>query len=423
MPGVIRRKRSPGRRWPSPLSAAYRGFRRVLLAVLAALLYAPALLAQPGAIVTVEFDRSYSAAEVDAATASLFSGYDRPSARTAVEVYWLRYESRYSDGSRSVVTSQLFLPRSQAGTGDADSRGGEGPRDLYLFGPGSTGILDVCRPSREHTAGIYWGSYRAHTLAFAGQGMVGLLPDYMGFGDPNRLQPFFHEEAGAHLMLDGVRATRAFLRRAGRSGIDRVFLAGYSQGGHAAFAAADYREQYAPDVAIDGIIGYGPTTDMHALIREFVVVGPVVAYTFRNRYGVDRFDPALMLQERWLERLDHDVTRQCIGGLQSYYPWNPYELYREEFVEPLMAGELGGAFPEIDAILREQSTGLSGHRVPALILQGTDDIVVYPETQTAFVTRLRQAGSEVRYYIYEDERHDVRQAAHLDVLAWIEEKE
>jgi len=381
--------------------------------------------------VEVEFDRFYSAEEVNATTGSLFEGYERPPARSGVDVYWLRYESRYSDGARSVVTSQLFVPRpgdggdpeghqETAGTAGADR---EGPRDLYLFGPGSTGILDVCRPSREHVAGIYWGSYRAHTLAFAGQGMVGLLPDYMGFGDANRLQPFFHEEAGAQLMLDGVRAVRSFLRRAGRRGIDRVFLAGYSQGGHAAFAAADYRERYAPDVAIDGIIGYGPTTNMHALIREFVVVAPVVAYSFRNRYGVERFDPALMLQDRWLESLDHDVTRQCIGGIQSYYPWNPYELYRGEFVESLMADELGRDFPEIDAILREQSTGLSGHGVPALILQGTHDIVVYPQSQREFVTRLRQAGSEVRYNIYENERHDVRQAAYRDVLAWIEEKE
>lgn len=423
MRGVIYRKRSPVRRGPSPRGLRRLELLRLLLLGCAVALCAPALLAEPGALVEVEFDRSYSAEEVNAATASLFEGYERPPARSGVDVYWLRYESRYSDGARSVVTSQLFVPQPGAGGGEGHADSGEGPRDLYLFGPGSTGILDVCRPSREHIAGIYWGSYRAHTLAFAGQGMVGLLPDYMGFGDPGRLQPFFHEEAGAHLMLDGVRATRAFLRRAGRPGIDRVFLAGYSQGGHAAFAAADYRERYAPDVAIDGIIGYGPTTDMHALIREFVVVGPVVAYSYRSRYGVDRFDPARMLQDRWLESLDHDVTRQCIGGIQSYYPWDPYELYRRDFVEPLMAGELGRDFPEIDAILRQQSSGLSGHGVPALILQGTDDIVVYPESQRDFVTALRQAGSEVRYYIYENERHDVRQAAHLDVLAWIEEQE
>jgi len=253
--------------------------------------------------------------------------------------------------------------------------------------------------------------------------MVGLLPDYMGFGDPDRLQPFFHADAGAVLMLDAVRAARRFLSRDGQTGFDQVFLAGYSQGGHAAFAAADFRSAYAPELSIDGIIGYGPTTDMRALIREFTVVGPVVAYSFRERYGVAQFDPARMLQDRWLDTLDHDVTRQCIGGIQSYYPWDPARMYRPAFLKALRNGALGAEYPRIAAILRQHSVGLTGHGIPALILQGTDDIVVYPESQTEFVRDLRSAGSDVRYYIYENERHDVRQAAHLDVINWIEEQQ
>jgi pimeloyl-ACP methyl ester carboxylesterase len=241
----------------------------------------------------------------------------------------------------------------------------------------------------------------------------------MGFGDPDRVQPFFQADAGAYLMLDGIRAVRAFLRSAGEPQTEHTFLAGYSQGGHAAFAAADYRERYAPETEIDGIIGYGPTTDMHALLREFVVVGPIVAYSFRERYGAERFDPALMLQDRWLPTLDEDVTRQCIGGIQSYYPWGPRDLYRREFADALENRTVGRHFPDIDRILREHTVGLSGHGVPALILQGTDDIVVYPDSQTEFVTRLREAGSDVRYLIYRNERHDVRQAAYFDVLEWM----
>jgi predicted esterase len=377
-------------------------------------------MAAPGELVKVELDRSFSPAEIDEAVSPLFEGYERPAATHGVDVYYLHFESRYPDGSAATVRSQLFMPR-----GGHTAGPGESERDLYLFGPGSTGILDVCRPSREHIAGIYWGSYRDHTLSFAGNGFIGLLPDYMGFGDPSRLQPFFHAEAGTHLMLDGVRAVRNFL--ATRSGaasarevdLDQVFLAGYSQGGHAAFAAADYRDSYAPEVSIDGIIGYGPTTDMRALIQEFTVVGPLVAYSFRERYGVDRFDPARMLQDPWLESLDYDVTRQCIGGIQSYYSWSPEEMYRPAFLAALRNGRLDREYPRIAAILDEHSVGLSGHGVSALIVQGTDDIVVYPDSQTEFVTKLRGAGSDVRYYIYENERHDVRQAAHMDVLNWI----
>jgi pimeloyl-ACP methyl ester carboxylesterase len=218
-----------------------------------------------------------------------------------------------------------------------------------------------------------------------------------------------------------VRAARQTLNALKERPVDQVFLAGFSQGGHAAFAAADNRRKYAPDVAIDGIIGYGPTTDMYALISEFVVVAPLVAYTFRERYGTPRFDPAVMLQDRWLDTLDHDVTRQCIGGIQRYYPWTPDGLFRPAFAAALRDRRVAERYPEIAAVLDEHTVGLSGHGVPALIVQGTDDIVVFTDSQTEFVLDLRAAGSDVRYYIYQDERHDVRQAAFYDVLDWMKE--
>jgi dienelactone hydrolase len=327
-------------------------------------------------------------------------------------VYVVEYESAYPDGAPATITAQLVVPT-------APARGAD--RDLYLFAPGSTGLLDQCRPSREHILGINWGQYRAHTLAFAGQGYVGLLPDYMGMGDPERFQLFFHADAGAMMVLDGVRAARHALNTLEERPVDQIFLAGFSQGGHAAFAAADNRRKYAPDVAIDGIIGYGPTTDMYALISEFVVVAPLVAYTFRERYGSHRFDPAVMLQDRWLDTLDHDVTRQCIGGIQRYYPWTPDGLFRPAFAAALRDRRVAEEYPEIAAVLDEHTVGLSGHGVPSLIVQGTDDIVVFPDSQTEFVLDLRAAGSDVRYYIYQDERHDVRQAAFYDVLDWMKE--
>jgi acetyl esterase/lipase len=390
------------------------GGRCTLLAVgilssLVFVLAAPTAGAQAGSIIDFEFDRTYSSPEVDGFIEPLFRGYSAPDARYGVDVYFVRYESTYPDGTDARVTAQLFVPRMPDDT----------ERPLYVFGPGSTGIIDPCRPSREHIAGIHWGLYRAHALSFAGQGMVAVVPDYMGLGDDDRVQPFFQADAGAYLMLDAIRAAHGFLRDAGEPRPDRVFLAGYSQGGHAAFAAADFRERYAQEVRIDGIIGYGPTTDMYALLEEFVVVGPLVAYSFRNRYGPDRFDPEMILQDRWLSTLDVDVTRQCIGGIQDYYPWQPRSLYRESFADALSNGAVGRHYPEIDRILRKHSVGLSGHGVPALILQGTDDIVVYPDSQTEFVKKLRDAGSEVRYLVYDNERHDVRQAAYFDVLEWI----
>lgn len=364
-----------------------------------------------GRLIEVTDTGTLSPKEIDRTIAPLFEGYDPPTARYPVQTFLIRFQSRYPDGRTAPITAQLFVPVLPA----------ESQRPVYLFAPGTTGLLDVCRVSREHIAGINWGLYRSHMLSFAGQGVIGLLPDYTGFGDPDHLQYYYHAETEGMMILDAVRAVRFFFDRE-RFRVrpaPAVHLAGYSQGGHATFAAADLRRAYAPDVEIAGIVGYGPATDMEALFREFTVVTPMVVQTYQRIYGSQVIDPAQILAPRWAETLEYDVTRQCVGAMQSYYPWAADRMFAEPFYESLMAGTLSVTHPDIFEVLRQNSPGLSGHGIPVLILQGTEDIVVYPESQAEFVTALRSRGSDVRYLVYEGYRHDTRQISFDEVLRWI----
>jgi acetyl esterase/lipase len=399
---------------PAGPGSAGRGRRGRLLAA-ALLLLAAAAVAQPlepGELTGVELVETLAPAEVDRIVTVLFEKARMPTAAYPIDCYTLRFQSRYPDDSPAPATAQLFVPRSPAPELPA----------VYLFAPGSTGLINSCRPSREHIAGIRWGLYRSHVLAFAGQGLLGVLPDYLGFADPGRLQPYMSSKAEAHLVLDAVRAARRFLEGSAGGRLPRgkppVFVSGFSQGGHAAFAAADLQRAYAPEARIAGIIGYGPSTDMQALFREFPVVAPMAIYTYSQLYGTERFDPALILGARWLGSLAHDVTRQCVGGMQQYYPWSARELFTPDFSDALFARRLEERYPEIHRILQENSPGLTRHRVPSLILQGTDDVVVTPASQEEFVRRLCQAGNPVRYVVYHG-RHDTRQVGFWEALEWI----
>jgi predicted esterase len=371
----------------------------------------PARPLEPGALTAVETVESLGAADVDRIVAELFEEVQMPAARFPVDCYTLRFQSRYPDDTPAQATAQLFVPRLPEAW----------PAMMYLFAPGSTGLVNACRPSREHLAGIRWGLYRSHVLAFAGQGLLGVLPDYLGFAEPGRLQPYMSAVAEGRLVLDAIRASRAFLQQKGERlprGKPAAFAAGFSQGGHAIFAAADLQRAYAPEARLSGIIGYGPSADLEALFREFPVTAPMAIYTFSRMYGVSRFDPALILQERWAGSLAHDVTRQCVGGMQQYYPWSARELFTPAFADALFARQLAGRFPEIHRILKENSTGLTRHRVPSLILQGTDDVVVRPASQSEFVRALCQAGNPVKYVVYHG-RHDTRQVGFREALEWM----
>jgi len=367
----------------------------------------------PGTVLSVRSDARLEPADITRTVAPLFEGLTAPAPLWPVDIYLIRYASRYPDGVPAAITAQLFIPR-------LDTRRN---CPVYVFAPGSTGLIEPCRPSNEHVAGIRWGLYRLHVLAVCSQGVIGILPDYIGFGDPERVQPYFSSVAEGRTLLDAVRAVKSFFRSQPANAVPapRAFLAGYSQGGHAAFAAADLKASYAPEVRIAGIIGYGPTTDPETLFREFTVAAPLVVYTYSRLYGKERFDPALILDEPWLSSLEYDVTRQCIGGIQSYYPWEPRKLFRPAFAEALLAGKLAESFPQIHAILKENSSGLSGHRIPVLILQGTEDVVIRFSSQEAFVRALCRAGSPVTYLRFSGSRHDTRQIGFADVLNWMEE--
>lgn len=353
-----------------------------------------------------------SRTETDTFIAELYAGYEAPAARYEIEIYQLVVETLHPDGKTTPVRVQLFVPRAPA----------EDIRGSYLFAPGSTGLINPCRVSREHEAGIRWGLYRAHVLSVVGQGFVGILPDYMGYEDWDLIQPYFHAESEARLIVDATVAADAVLAEivpGGLRALTRV-AAGYSQGGHAVFAAADRSDWFPEGLELDGIIGYGPTTSVDALFVEYSSVAPMVVQVYRSIYGDDRFDPFAVLAAEWAGTLAYDTTRQCVGGIQSYYPGDPTLLFETSFLKSLRAGTLARTHPSIDAIMEENRTGLSGHGLPILILQGTEDIVVDRATQDQFVQALRARDSDVRYLVYENARHDTRQIGFPAVLEWID---
>jgi acetyl esterase/lipase len=201
----------------------------------------------------------------------------------------------------------------------------------------------------------------------------------------------------------------------------KVFVAGYSQGGHAAFAAADLRVTYAPEVPLAGVVGFAATCDVATLLREGPVYAPFILYSYSLLYGPKQVDPFALLQERWARTLAEDANRLCVNEFQSYYPADCGQLYRPEFHKALFGGILSQSFPLLSARLAENSSGLSGHRLPALIVQGAEDIVITTASQDRFVDALRDAGSRVRYLLYPGARHKhTRPAGFADSVAWME---
>ncbi|MDD3876201.1 MAG: T9SS type A sorting domain-containing protein [Bacteroidales bacterium] len=73
---------------------------------------------------------------------------------------------------------------------------------------------------------------------FASLGYIACMPDYLGLGDGIGLHPYLHAETQANATIDLMRACREYINDSLEIYDNgQVFLAGYSQGGHATMAA------------------------------------------------------------------------------------------------------------------------------------------------------------------------------------------
>ena len=399
-------------RLPRTLSRPAGAF--LLAGALCLLAASPDTRGQPaGSLISSEPIKTFLLAGVEEQEKPLFQGYAQPTPRYAVDTYKIRFASTDFDGSSAVITAELFVPRYSVPT----------ERPVLVFGAGTTGIGDECAPSLEVGEVRHFGDYRGNMLAYAGQGFIVAFPDYLGFNDPSRPQRYFSRLAEGHVMLDAARAVSQYFRSGAHAvrPAQKVFVAGYSQGGHAAFAAADLRQSYAPEVPLAGVIGFGGTTDVEALLREGPAYAPLIFYTYTVMYGTGDVDPAAYLQEHFARSLEKDVYRMCIDQFQSYYSYDGAKVYRPDFHRALYGERLPELYPSLARRLAENRSGLAGHGLPALVAQGETDFIVTPASQKRFVEALRRAGSPVRYVEYKGVPHKgIRQAAFMASVEWME---
>jgi pimeloyl-ACP methyl ester carboxylesterase len=347
----------------------------------------------PGALLSVVFQERVSPQQIALEGVLLFEHFPTLEPRYATDIYRLTFWTSDADGSPVHANASLYIPVSRSAI----------LAPVLAFGSGTTGLGNQCAPSLERPEIQRLGWYRANMLAYSGQGIITIFPDYVGFGDPRMPQRYFSKYAEGYLMLDSLRAARAVassmrtLMRTNALPSAASFTAGYSQGGHAALAAADLLTDYAPEIDLVGAIGFGSTNSVEALMREAGYYPPNIIYAYIDIYGRELIRPEELLQPRWLLTLEYDVLTKCVREFQLYYPYDIRQLYTERFYKAITERRLSEDFPVIKRILDENESGLSGHGVPVLMIQGAADIIVSNEAQREYVERLRATGVQVTY--------------------------
>src|SRR5690606_25925463 len=73
---------------------------------------------------------------------------------------------------------------------------------------------------------------------FASAGYATFIPDYLGYGASTQiLHPYYNERYSAMAVIDMIKAGKIFCKNEDIPVSDKLFLAGYSEGGYVTLAA------------------------------------------------------------------------------------------------------------------------------------------------------------------------------------------
>ncbi len=137
--------------------------------------------------------------------------------RYAVDFYAVTYETVDPYGAPILASGAVIVP---SGKTNASA--------LVLYDHG-TSLKKSDVPSLPNQEGFLG-------TAFATDGYVAVLPDYLGLGISPGLHPYLHAASEASASIDLLRAARQLCASNSVALSDQLFISGYSQGGHAALA-------------------------------------------------------------------------------------------------------------------------------------------------------------------------------------------
>jgi pimeloyl-ACP methyl ester carboxylesterase len=137
-----------------------------------------------------------------------------------IKVYKIVYKTKNTDGKEINASGAVMFPNK---TGN-----------LPLISVQHGTITD------DREAPSYYATNSEANAAgslLASQGFIVAYPDYIGYGASNNLpHPYEHRESLASASLDMLRATREFVRQEKVAWDNRLYIAGYSEGGFATLA-------------------------------------------------------------------------------------------------------------------------------------------------------------------------------------------
>ena len=298
---------------------------------------------------------------------------------------------------------------------------------VFGFAPGTTGIGDQCAASLEQPAVKNWANYESHMATYAGQGYASIITDYEGMRDPSRLHHYMVGELEGRAVLDSVLVLQNWADTKNRVSKNDVFVGGFSQGGHSAMWADKIQRNYAPQIPIKGVVGFGPVSDVKRTLEDvgrganLTWFGPLVLASYSDYYKRD-YELSRILTPKWSTNLTTLASSNCIDSFGAYWGRQAGSVYQPAFLQALNSDTLTrNGFNAIDTDLKKNAIGDQKTSSAKLINQGAKDNVIFTGQQTDVLPKIcRNSKGSVALIVYPQATHyNVMTQSFNDTLNWM----
>ena len=222
-------------------------------------------------------------------------GTATPDAKCDIKIEKVSYPTVGAAGERTNATAALMLP-----SGDSADCQGDRPILLYAHGTTTDKGYDFSQVANPQNPAA--GEAALIAANFAAQGYIVVAPNYAGYDDSDLdYHPYLVAEQQATDMADALDSARTIIARQQRANdpdytnLDdsgKLFISGYSQGGHVAMATARmFEKNDEPVTAIAPLSGpYALAAFGDAIFSGNVNIGasrfaPLLASGLQNAYG------------------------------------------------------------------------------------------------------------------------------------------
>lgn len=240
-----------------------------------------------------------------------------------VRIISMVYESIDPNGGRTQASAALCLPYPAPASV---------PVVVYHHG---TAVEKIAVPSSLSLQGELMVGF---TLASSGYAVV--LPDYIGMGSSPGFHPYLHSTSEATASIDALRACRAYCAANSIALNQKLFLCGYSQGGHATLSTQrDIERFHSSEFSITASAPMAGVYDLSGVVIDDLLSGRSMPNPFYVPYLLAAFQSVYKMGDSFASFLaaPYDTTLpQLLDGAHSSreinlaMPANPLDILKPQ---------------------------------------------------------------------------------------------